>query len=91
MNERDSWYAKWEFDQAVCPNCGNLRSVCSDPDTDFYPQRTICWATAAQQVVLRRWHKKHEKAQPDEAGYLPTDGTTIWVSPDDLTPDDDFI
>lgn len=91
VNERDSWYALDEWESEVCGQCGQLRSVCSDPETPWYPQRATCWSTATRTVVERRWHEKHENAKPDVAGYLPTDGVTVWVSPHDLTPDDDFV
>lgn len=42
-------------------------------------------------VNQRRWDNKTADAMPDAAGYLPGDGATIWVSPHDLTPDDDFL
>ena len=90
-NERDSWEALKEYREAVCPHCGNLRAICSDPDTEFYPQRDVCYASASQAWALRKWHSKHEDPKPDASGFLPTDGTTIWVSTADLTPDDDFL
>jgi len=65
--------------------------VCADRDVDYFPQRTICWATAARRVAQRRWEKRIKDANPDAAGYLPDDGVTVWVSPHDLTPDDDFL
>lgn len=90
-NERDDWYAMAEYQNALCPSCGRLRSLCENPDVDWYPQMHVCWASAAQSVASRRWHKKHEDAKPDAAGYLPTDGGFVWVSTEDLTPDDDFL
>ena len=51
----------------------------------------VCWATAAQSVATRIWHKRHENAKPDDAGFLPTDGALVWISTDDLSPDDDFL
>lgn len=75
----------------LCPNCGNLRSVCSDPDTDWYPQRLWCGATATRDMVTRRWHDKHREAKPDSLGFLPTDGAMFWASTEDLTPDDEFL
>lgn len=81
----------WEYDQAICPQCGNLRAVCEDPNTDWYPQRSVCYSSAATEVTNRKWHKRHEKATPDSNGFLPTDGVVVWVSPEDLTPDDDFL
>lgn len=74
-----------------CPECNGPRADCEDPDVPWFPQRLICWKTAASNVVHRRWQAKHEDAQPDSAGYLPTDGARIWLSKDDLTPDDDFL
>lgn len=91
VNERAAWEAWDEWQDAVCPQCGNLRSVCSDPSTPWYPQRTICWATATRENISRRWHAKHEGAQPDPLGFKPTDGTTLWVATADLAPDDDFL
>lgn len=89
--EREAWIARWEYEQDLCPDCGNPRSVCSDPNVDNYPQRSVCWVTAAGQVAQRRWAKKHENAKPDREGYLPDDGVRIWMSRTDLTPDDDFL
>jgi hypothetical protein len=69
--------------------------VCSNPEgahgEGFYPQLSTCWVDATRENVTRQWRKKHEKARPDAAGYLPTDGRTPWVSTEDLTPDDDFL
>lgn len=76
----------------VCPSCGNLRSVCSDPATDWYPQRSTCYATAAREVTLRRLQKKHAKQPLHESMDLhPLDGLHVWVATEDLTPDDDFV
>lgn len=57
-----------------------------------------------QQMAQRRWDLLHEKAPYHDGTFTlwsdkPTpvcpfhysDGVTIWVSPDDLTPDDDFL
>lgn len=90
-NELDDQYALEEYQESLCPQCGQLRSICSDPSVSHYPQLHVCWATAAQMVASRRFHNLHEKAKPDSAGYLPTDGALVWVSDEDLTPDDDFL
>ena len=74
----------------VCPDCGNLRSVCSDPNTPMYPQRRMCYASAVQQLTLRRLRAKH-KAEPGLVDLHPLDGMGVYVSPDDLSPDDDFV
>lgn len=91
VNERDDWYALREYDDEVCGQCGQLRSVCSNPETQWYPQRSTCWATATRENIYRQWHAKHDKAQPDALGFKPTDGVTLWVATADLTPGDDFL
>lgn len=73
----------------ICPSCGNLRSVCSDPEQPFYPQRQVCYATAVKQVTVRKLQKRH-KQEPGEQLH-PLDGVGVWASPHDLTPDDDFV
>lgn len=69
--------------------------ICSNPEgafgEGFYPQRRICWITAAEQVAQRQFRKMNEKAEPDEAGYLPTDGVAIYADLEDTDPDDDFL
>lgn len=90
-DERDGWVALRQYEQTICPNCGNPRSVCENSETPFYPQLTHCWATAAREVATRKWSQKNEGVKPDAAGYLPDDGTFLWVSTDDLSPGDDFI
>jgi hypothetical protein len=90
-DSRETAYALWTDERERCPDCGQPRDVCSDPNVDYYAQKAICWATAARKVNLRRWEKKTEDARPDAAGYLPDDGATVWVSRIDLTPDEDFL
>lgn len=76
----------------VCSYCGNLRSVCADPNVDWYPYRSTCYATAAREVVLRRLQKKHAKSPQHEALDLhPLDGMHVGVSTENHNPDDDFI
>lgn len=74
----------------VCPSCGNLRSVCSDPERSWYPQREMCYASAALEVTQRRLVAKHEKKKRG-SDLHPLDGMRVWISEDDLTPDDDFV
>lgn len=95
VDERDSWQALREYDDVVCRHCGNLKSICSNPDgllgQGFYPARDICWVTAARQAASRRFDRMHEKAEPDLLGYLPTDGVFIRAALVDEDPDDDFL
>lgn len=77
-------------DALVCPRCGNLTSVCSDPDVDWHPQETVCWASATRDWGLRRLqaqHKDFDYDATDERGELlmsPLDGMAVWVSDVDL-------
>lgn len=96
--------ALWESDRLICSLCGNVREDCSDPDRPWYPQRHVCYASRAQAVADRQYGEKHNK-QPFHNGhearwtdkYTPQapfhfrDGTRVWVSQYDLTPDDGFI
>lgn len=75
----------------VCQSCGNLRSVCSQEDVDWYPQRSVCNATAARELAMRQFHAKHANTKPSPDDYHPADGMSLWVSDLDLTPDDDFL
>lgn len=89
--EQESWTALAEYEAAVCPSCGNLRAVCSDPGVGWYPQRDMCYASAAREGVLRQLQRKHAEDKPNKDGLLPTDGMGVWVSTEDLTPGDDFV
>lgn len=73
----------------ICTSCGNLRSVCSDPNVPLYPQRAVCYATAVKELTVRRLRKKYPKDPGDELHDL--DGVGVWVSPHDLSPEDDFV
>lgn len=93
--ERESWYALEEWQASLCPHCGNPRVICSNPDgldgRGFYPQRDVCYVTAARERTQRQFSRLHEKAKPDPAGYLPTDGVHIRASLYDESPEDDFL
>lgn len=87
--EQDSWAAWDEYQAALCPQCHRLRSICENPDQDFFAQKHQCWQSAATAVANRRWNKMNEKAEPDRAGYLATDGVIVWANAEG--PDDDFL
>lgn len=55
----------------------------------FNPQITTCYSAVAQTMHSRKWHRRHEKAKPDQDGWLPTDGALIWVTTE-LPPDPEF-
>lgn len=73
----------------ICPHCGNLRSVCSDPERAIYPQRSMCYVSAVTGLTWRRVHKKH--GEPGVEKLHPTDGMTVWASVENLSPEDDFV
>lgn len=75
----------------VCRDCGNLKAVCSDPTTLFYPQRSYCYASAGRDQTWRRTFKAYEHPKPDSESPHITDGLSWWMSQHDLTPDDDFF
>lgn len=75
----------------VCRECGNLKSVCSDPTVQYYPQRSYCYASAAREQIWRRTRKAYKHPDADAAEPHITDGLAWWMSLHDLTPDDDFF
>ncbi|MFI5426050.1 hypothetical protein [Aeromicrobium sp. UC242_57] len=92
VNERDNWYALLEYEEAMCPQCNQLRSVCEDPNQEWSPQLHECRASAVMMAANRRWSRMHEKAKPDLYDRLATDGTRVWVAPADAAPDEtDFL
>ena len=98
--------ARWQLDRETCPECGNPREMCEDPESlaKWYPQRSICHATMQREAANRAYDKKHED-RPWHDGtwkrwaaewsldfpFHYRDGVTVWVSDQDLTPDDHFI
>lgn len=75
-------------DELVC-SCGNLRSVCSDPEVDWYAQKSVCYASAGEAVTHRLLDEKYGRERTTKPHSL--DGVTVWVSDQDLTPDDPFF
>src|SRR4051812_16830933 len=45
QDEQDIQVAKWHRDKFSCPDCGRPADECSDPNTAWYPQRRVCYAT----------------------------------------------
>lgn len=85
--ERELQYG---LDELICGQCGQLRSICSDPNVSWYPQRATCYASATTELVKRRVQERHKKNEPGTKRLHPLDGMTVGVSQFDLTPDDDF-
>jgi hypothetical protein len=104
LDEQNIQIAKWHRDQYKCPECGRTGGECADPDRDWFPQRSICYATLeliSANAQYERLHKqlpyhdgtfKSWAAEPSRSHpYRFTDGVTIWVAPVDLDPEDDFL
>lgn len=67
-------------DALVCPECGHLRSVCSDPTIDWHPHTTTCWATASREWGLRRLAEKYQDEKPSTDMLHPLDGVSVFVA-----------
>lgn len=74
----------------VCGSCGNLKSVCSDPERPFYPQQHRCYITAAEAIARRKVDRLYGHPEPKSGPHF-TDGLTVRASEFDLTPDDEFL
>lgn len=72
----------------LCPECGNVRAICSDPHRPVYPQRSTCYIAAVRDMTTRQVKKKY--GEPDGDDLHPMDGVSIWASPENVNPDDDF-
>lgn len=101
--ERGLWVEDWRQQQAQCPDCGNPRSECSDPGKNWYPFRTICYATMEREAAqatyaeLHEYHKFHDGTftswSPKRTELFPyqfDSGVRISVTGEDLTPWDLF-
>lgn len=66
------------YERDVC-SCGNLRSVCSDPDVDWHPRTSVCYATAAIEWGRRRLDEKWANKKAED-GATPLDGVGIYAT-----------
>lgn len=90
--------------RSECPQCRGQRDICLDHATLWYPQRNICYRTMETAAANWRYDQIHED-RPYHDGtftdfsehrtlstpYHYRDGVTVWVSEQDLTPDDNFL
>lgn len=76
-------------DALVCSKCGNLRSVCSNPELDWHPHTDVCWPTATAEWGVRRLQAKHEKVDRDGTKLHPLDGVSVYTSQHPPDPEDD--
>lgn len=102
--ERAFWVAEHELEAGKCPQCGGDREVCGDPDVSWYPQRSVCYATMANQAANARYDAEHDDMPyhdgtfknwgPKRSALFPferREGVVIWVAPDDIDPDADWL
>jgi hypothetical protein len=99
----DILVADWQREQEICSKCGRPLSICSDPEVQWFPQRTICYAEMATAQVRWQWEQLHgdqfhdgsfeawSKSRSAAFPFAADDGTSLWVSTENLTPDDDFL
>jgi seryl-tRNA synthetase len=66
-------------DALVCGKCGNLRSVCSDPEVDWHPHIDTCYASATTEWGARRLQDRY-KADAEDGALHPLDGVVIYPS-----------
>ncbi|HEY9353474.1 MAG TPA: hypothetical protein VIP28_09500, partial [Nocardioides sp.] len=102
-DERELWIARRERDRETCKHCGNPISECSDPETDYYPFRFVCYATMEREAANAAYADLHEdapfhngtftswaKERSKRHPYRYNDGVTITVAGHDPTPWDKF-
>lgn len=80
-----------EYVFEVCPDCGNLRSVCSNPEETIYPQRSYCYPSAVKAATWRRIEALYSPPDPKSGELHFVDGLKVGTSMYDLTPDDGFL
>ena len=102
--EQADHVADWEMERDRCPQCKRPAGECDDADVDWFPQRDVCYPTMALAAADAKYDELHEK-RPYHNGTFESwaekrsashpfhfrDGVGIWVSRDDLTPEDLFL
>jgi len=83
---------------------GGSRSECPDDERDWFPQLAVCWPAAQLEAAkafyadlhaeapfhdgsFKRWATERSRAFP----FHFTDGVSIWLSPVELSPGEDFL
>lgn len=64
----------------ICPRCGNLRSICSDPNIDWHPHESVCWPSATAEWGMRRLRKKHPDEKEVGGALHPLDGVRVFAA-----------
>lgn len=70
------------YSMLICSSCGNLREECSDPERDWHPHESTCYATGTREWGIRRLREKHKSTSVASDAMHPLDGVSVWVSPD---------
>lgn len=96
--------AAWEIQAETCPLHGGPRSECPDDERDWFPQLHICYVEMQLEGAKGLYAELHrerpfhdgsfqrwsENRTPDFP-FRFDDGTTVWLSPVDLEPGNDFL
>lgn len=72
-----------EFEDAICPDCGNFTAVCSSPDGvegQYYLTQRVCYVTALRLATTRRIDRMYGKSTPGPDGSKMTDGVAVTVA-----------
>lgn len=75
----------------MCRRCGNLRSECSDPSRDWFPQEAVCWASATVEFGQRELHEFYKDVKPLPGALHPLDGVAVYatdIDGGDWSPDE---
>lgn len=102
-DEQALWREKHEREQNRCSKCHSDRETCSDPEHEWFPQRSVCYADMTQAAADALYDELHDAEKFHDgtfANWSTTrskdfpfhfrDGVSIWVAPVDLNPDDKF-
>lgn len=78
--------------------------MCRDPSVVWYPQRSIDYAAMHQAAAAWRYDEAHKQLayhdgtfkhwdsqRSEEFPFHYKDGVRVWVSREDLTPEDHFL
>lgn len=103
-DSRQAAYALYYDDLERCSHCGQLREVCSDAKRQWFPQRSICYATMERDAAARTYQRIHadrpfhngrfsswSKHASSSHPYHFMDGVVIYAADVDINPSDDFL
>lgn len=100
--DRELLQAQQQVDTRVCSEHGGDLSECDQPV--WYAQRSVCIPAMEQAAAAAFYDELHKdlpyhegnfrlwrKERSHETPFHYLDGVRIWVSPEELDPEDDFL